>query len=284
MVRRTWAVRAAWAVLAVAVAGTACGRFASPDEDRAAAPGTTVRYGGGVVRTTAPTSSSVAPKPAGAGAPATTPTVPADAPGTGRVDLAVVDTNGTPRAGVIVTLTGPATRTAKSGAGGKVTLTTQAGDYRAQALEGCSDQLVVVRGGGADLGVAAAQTTTGKLVVHVRLRYEVASPVGYDGDAGWRVGEVHRVHFRLVDPCGDATVPSPAAYTAARFTTDEAVEVVGPLSSAVAPDGTVDIALRCRAADEDVSLELTDALDAKNTTPILTVSLMDEQRPPFCVA
>ena len=42
--------------------------------------------------------------------------------------------------------------------------------------------------------------------------------------------------------------------------------------------------MRCTVADEDdITLDLVDVRDEKRRTPVLTVELLSDQRPPYCV-
>jgi hypothetical protein len=206
-----------------------------------------------------------------------------DRAATGNLDLLVVDPNGTPRGDLAVHLSGPGARTLRVDADGRVRTPLPPGDYRAEVVEGCVGQLQVLRGGSAALGVAAGRTTGGRLVAEVAPRFEVHPPAAYDGDAGWRVGEVHRVRFPLVDACREEAPPSLAAYRAARFEPSAGVEVVAPLSGAVDEGGVVELRLRCTSADVDVALAMVDALDPRRRTEIFTKALFPEQNAPFCL-
>ncbi|HVF31545.1 MAG TPA: hypothetical protein VM933_00800 [Acidimicrobiales bacterium] len=232
------------------------------------------------------------PEPAGSGdpaSPATRPATPAGQASTearsdeGALDLVVADTNGTPRPGVAVRIEGPSSRTVTSARDGHVRLPVPAGDYRASVVEGCNGQLRVLRGGRAELGVAVATTTTGTLVAEVAPRYEVRHPVNYDGNAGWRVGEVHTVRLRLVDPCGERPPPL-SRYGLVRFEPSEGAEVVPPLSDGVSDDGFVELRMRCTTADVDLTLAMVDALDPRRRTEIFDKGLLDGQSAPFCIS
>lgn len=265
-----------------AVVLAACGAPSVVRSDRATTTTETVRYGDSL--RVAPAENPASPGTAPASARATRDEAAAEETSrTTGIELTVVDTNGTPRRGVRVMLEGP---------GGPFDLTSDdagmlrrdlaPGTYRARAPEGCSGQLRVRRGSTAEVGVAEGSTTSGRVVVEVTPRYEVAGPVTYEGDAGWRVGEVHRVRFRLVDPCGDV-VPPLHRYTAVRFVVGPGVEVITPRPSDPPVDGAVDLDLRCLEADVDVALAMEDALDPRRRAEIFAEALMDEQRPPFCL-
>lgn len=267
---------------AVVLAG--CGAPSAVRSDRPT-PTTTeaARYGEGlrVDPGEDPPSAGAAAAP-DAGAPTEAPAADEASKTTG-VALTVVDTNGTPRQGVRVALEGPGgPHDVTSDDAGTVRLALAPGTYRARAPEGCSGQLRVLRGSSAEVGVAAGSTTSGRVLVEVTPRYEVAGPVTYEGDAGWRVGEIHRVRFRLVDPCG-GDVPPLRRYTAVRFVASPGVEVITPLSSSPPANGTVELDLRCVEADVDVALAMEDALDPRRRAEIFAGALMDEQRPPFCL-
>lgn len=244
---------------------------------------TTARYGSPTTVASSEASDPEAPTASGDGdPPATAPPVePAAASG---VDLSVVDPNGTPRPGIEVRIEGGPGQPirAVSAAGGKVQRALPPGTYRVHAPEGCTLQLRTLRSSTAELGVAAGATTTGRLVVEVTPRYEVAGPVTYEGDAGWRVGEVHGVQFRLVDPCG-GEIPPLDRYDAVRFVASPGVEILRPLSTRVTTSGAVDLELRCTEPDVEVALAMEDALDARRRAEVLDGALMDEQRPPFCL-
>lgn len=265
-----------------ALAGFACD---VPSAVRAGGDRTadTARYGQPSTERSGPEEASApddphSPEATGAGS-ATAPT----GIGATGAELVVVDPNGVPRPGILVRMEGTAGPVdAASGRDGVVRRSLAAGTYRVHAPEGCSGQLRVLRSSTAEMDVAEGTTTSGRLVVEVTPRYEVAGPVTYDGDAGWRVGEMHHVRFRLVDPCG-GEVPSLQRYDAVRFVVGPGVEVTAPLSPAPPVDGRVDVGLRCVEADVDVELGMEDALDPRRRAEILSGSLMDEQRPPFCL-
>lgn len=281
MRRRRWGAVFGLAALALAAAACDAPSAVRAREDRTAGTG---RYGppttgGAGSFETSATAAPVA-APGGSAPPTASSREPSDEAG---VDLTVVDPNGTPRLGVHVLLEGPAQPIrATSGAGGKVQRALPPGTYRVTAPEGCSGQLRTLRASTADLGVAAGAITTGRLVVEVTPRYEVTGPVDYDGDAGWRVGEVHRVRFRLTDPCG-GEVPPVADYDAVRFVPSPGVELVGRPASSARASGQVEIDLRCVEPDVEVALAMVDALDGRRRAEVLDGALMDEQRPPFCI-
>ena len=281
--------RTAAASLAIVVAALlpGCSRYASSDDDREAAPTTTVRYGSDVVGGgDPPPTEPTAPATPPSRAPTSTaaPTLPEEAPpDAGSFDLRVVAPSGAVRPGVPVRVEGPVERTLTTDPGGRVRGDLPPGWYRFAVVEGCAGQLHVRKGGGATVGIASGDTSTGDLVADVRPRFQPASPVRYSGDAGWRVGEPHRVLFRLVDACAAEPPPSPAAYAAASFATNPAAEVVQPLSRRVGEGGAVEVTVRCTAPDEDVTLALADAADPPTATPILTSELMPDQAPPYCL-
>lgn len=277
----TW--RAAALLAIVASASPACGRFTTADPPRdgvAKGPTTTVRYGSVLDVTTSTRPRDATTSTSGAD---TLASLPADRGDGGVVDVRVVDVNGTPRAGIQVAFDGPGPGTVTSDRSGHVRFSAKPGRYRASVVEGCGAELEVVRGGHAELAVAAGQTTTGDLRAELRLRFGPASPVSYSGDASWHVGERHQVAFRLVDRCGDAPAPAPAAYASARFVAGPGVEVVAPLPDGIGGDGQTVVVLRCTSADEDVSLDVVDAVDDDSRQPVLVAELLSEQRPPFCV-
>jgi hypothetical protein len=269
----------------------ACGTYTTAsDETGRDGPTTTVRYGtpGGEPDVTtspatdAPRGSEGAMTTRRAAAGATGQAEAAAPDGNGAIDLRVVTTNGTARAGVPVRLEGPATRTIVSDGEGHVRDRLPPGRYRAGAVVGCAGQLHVRRAGGADVAVAEGDTAVGDLPVEAAPRYQPAAPVSYSGDASWRVGEIHRVSLRLVDSCTSSPPPAPRDYAAARFVTNEVAEIVLPLSDAVGPGGRVEVEVRCTAED-DLTLELADVAEPASRTPIFTAALLGDQNPPFCV-
>jgi hypothetical protein len=288
--------RGAAAAAALLLLVGACGGTPSATR-RGASPvtTTTVRYGSGVhvagASTTTAPGATGAPDgstdgPAGGATADAAPTT--TAPPATAVDLTVVDPAGHARPGVrmvVQPVTGATVRLT-SGPDGHVRRELAPGRYHVTVPEACGGQLHVLRGGSADLGVVDGQTTKGRLVAEVEPRYRVTAPVTYDGDAGWRVGEVHAVRFHLTDACGGGTgdVPGPRAYGAVVFAAAEGVEVVTPLDDGVGPGGAVHVDLRCTAADVDVAVAMVDALDPQRRTEVLTTALMPDQHPPFCLA
>ena len=279
MRRRRWGAGFGSVLAALSLTAVACDAPSAvrSGEERTAATG---RYG--ATTTVGPgTHAAVGTSTAPDGETVPAATAPAtETNGETGVDLTVVDPHGTPRPGIHVRFEGPGSPVrATSDAGGKVRLTLPPATYRVAAPEGCSAQLRTLRSSTAELGVAAGEVTVGRLVIEVTPRFEIAGPVTYDGDAGWRVGEVHRVRFRLTDPCG-GEVPPLDRYDAVRWVPSQGVELAGAPAGA---GDAVEVGLRCVEADVEVALAMVDALDDRRRAEVLDGTLMDEQRPPFCV-
>ena len=195
------------------------------------------------------------------------------------MDVRVVDPNGTPRPGIPVRVTGPRNVEVWSDADGRARQALPAGRYSLTAPLNCALQLRILRSATAQIGVPEGTMAPGELVVEVVPRYEIVGPVSYEGDAGWRIGDVHAVRFKLRDPCGKPP-PAPAEYRSVRFIGGEGVEVVS-LSDRIEPEGWTTISVRC-TAEVDVAVAMVDALDPDRRTELIGVNPLPDQRPPFC--
>lgn len=278
------------AAVMAAVGLAACGGGQKPTEaqDGPVAVGSGVR-----IRGRAPTSgpaADVGGTAEGAAGSAAAPAAPA--PETGRAVITVRDPRGPTRSGVQLLVEGPVTLSVRSGPDGRAEFEAPPGEYRLTAETGCVDDIAVVRGGTATLGIAVGDVAVGRLTVDAKLRYLPRDGAYWrdgeqrsEGRAGWRPGEVHVVELVLRDPCQPVTAPAAkegALLGRLRFVPGDGVELAGPPPTTVGAEGRVQVRLRCTGPDVDVSLELVDGEIPTDRIDAFERQVFREQSTPFC--
>lgn len=112
--------------------------------------------------------------------------------------LTVFDDNGTHPAGIPVEVGG---KRLVSDAEGVVHFTAPPGAYSARVLEGCSQDVFVLRGGTARFGLVEDETTRGDILARWQHRYAPAPPVSASVVGSWPIGRSVDVSYAVTDHC-----------------------------------------------------------------------------------
>lgn len=167
--------------------------------------------------------------------------------GIGQLSLLVLDTQGKARAGVEVEIRGPVLRLITSDDKGKVNLELPAGYYSARITSGCKQNLDVLSGGSARLGVAANQTVEGELSVQWRRRIAPAGPVFSSYTPYWPIGKEVDIRFNVVDRCNrDAPFPH-GDFASFRYKQSGPIQLVGQAPTQADQRGFGQLTIVCTA-------------------------------------
>lgn len=192
--------------------------------------------------------------------------------------LTLDDQNGLHPEGIPVRIEGTQQRTAFTDANGEVRIVDRPGVYEFRVVEGCHDELEVLAGGYATVGITSGQTQRGSLPVEWRHRHVPSAPVLASVAGDWRIGSPVDLRFDVVDHCADDSRAPGAWFPSFVFRPGPTLEVVGEPSLVADPDGRGRVSVRC-TSEGDAQLLAEDSRNPSDSFDLVGAIVAFGTRP-----
>ena len=183
--------------------------------------------------------------------------------------------------GIPVQLSGPRTVTLTSDKDGVVSFSGPPGVYRAKVVEGCHADVLVQKGGSAEIGLVNGTTVEGTLETVWLRRYGPAAPASMDEGGDWPQDKKVTITYSVFDNCHNKRAPN-RSFPTYVFDTPSNVDVIGSPVLRSDGDAMARVVARCTAPGS-ISLRMRDRDNAEQGVDLVTLA-SDYAGAPRCEA